>query len=325
MGSIPAHESFYRGKSALVIGGAGFIGSHLTEALVVLGTQVTVLDCLLERSGADLKHLEAVRDRIRFVKGDTRDPRAVQEAMLGAGIVFNIAGQPSHVRCMEDPVEDLQINAQAQLYILEAARRSEPRPKVVYCGSRQVIGVAETFPVDERHPVAPVDAYGISKFAGERYHTLYARAHGLETMTLRLTNAYGPRQNAFDFIGVFMRRAAAGQELTVYGDGSQSRDYHYISDVVEAFLRAGELPAGEGRVYNLGGDEVCSILEFAKRLCALAGVPHRLVPFPEGRKSTEIWRYQGDYREFRKATGWCPAVKLDEGMRRTLDYFRSHA
>lgn len=316
-------DAFYRDRRVLVTGGAGFIGSRLVRELVRLGSRVTVQDALLPESGGSLDNLREVAGAYTFHQTDTRDAEGTAACVRGQDVVFNIAGQPSHVRGMQEPLEDLDINARGAINVLEGCRRDNPGARVVYCSSRQVYGRPHYLPVDEEHPIDPVDAYGISKHAGERYHLMYGRAYGLWTTVLRLTNTYGPRQNRFDFVGVFMRRAAAGQPLVVFGDGSQVRDFNHVDDACHAMLLAGMHEETRGRVFNLGAAERCSIREFADRLAALAGVEIETVPYPPGRKEIEIGTFYADFSRFRQATGWAPRVMLEDGLRETFASFRA--
>lgn len=314
----------YTGRRVLVIGGAGFLGSNIVLSLVSLGARVTVQDALIPGQGGNLAKLEEVEGQYVFHRVDIRDGDGTTECVRDQELIFNIAGQPSHAYGMRHPLEDLDVNARAQIHILEACRAVAPQATVVYCSSRHVYGRARYLPVDESHPVAPLDVYSINKFAGESYHRLYHDVYGLRTCSLRLTNTYGPRQNALDFVGVFMRKAATGQPLTVYGDGTQLRDFTYVADAVRAFVLAGVAEGMEGEVCNLGGPDHCSVREFAERLAVLAKVPVETVPFPPERAAIESGDYYASYERFRGLVGWTPRVLLSTGMARTLAYFQAN-
>jgi UDP-glucose 4-epimerase len=230
---------------------------------------------------------------------------------------------------MVDPFTDLEINGRSQLCLLEAVRQASPESRVVYAGTRQVYGKPLYLPVDEKHPLQPSDVNGIHKISGEMYHLVYHTAHGLRASSLRLTNTYGERQlirhNRQGFIGWFVGQAVRGEEIKVFGDGAQKRDFNHVSDVVDAFLRAGATEAADGRVFNLGGAPAVSLLELATLLVELAGEGSvRLVPFPEERKRIDIGDFYADISRAQATLGWAPLTGLREGLQQTVDYYRRH-
>jgi UDP-glucose 4-epimerase len=230
---------------------------------------------------------------------------------------------------MTDPFTDLEINCRSQLWILEAVRQNNPAVKIVYAGTRQVYGRPTRLPVDETHLLNPSDVNGINKISGELYHLVYHSVYGIRASSLRLTNTYGPRQlirhSRQGFIGWFIRQAVMGETIQLFGDGTQKRDFDYVDDVVDAFLRAGAMDAADGEVFNLGGDEPVSLLELAKTLVEIAGAgSYVLAPFPPERKRIDIGDFYADTTKIRKALGWAPRVKLREGLQRTIDYYRQH-
>lgn len=320
-----AGEAF-EGKRALVTGGLGFIGSNLAHRLVAAGAQVTILDLLIPESGGSLYNVEAIRDRVRIEIGDIRDGPLVAGLLAGQDFIFNLAGQVSHPGSMQDPQTDLEINAAAHLQILELCRTRNPSIKVVYAGTRQVYGRPRALPVDESHPLDPVDYNGVSKLAAELYHAVCGRVYGLRTTVLRLTNVYGPRMRVRDarqtFIGWWFRQLIEGQALQVYGTGEQLRDLNYVDDVAAALLLCAADPAADGQVYNLGGEPV-SLLDLARRMASCSeGGAYELVPFPEERRRIDIGDYHGDYTRIRTQLGWQPQVPLNEGLARTLAFYR---
>jgi UDP-glucose 4-epimerase len=243
--------------------------------------------------------------------------------------LFNLAGQTSHLDSMTDPFTDLDINATAQLSILEAARKLNPGVRIVFASTRQIYGKPQYLPVDEKHPVVPVDINGIHKLAGENYHLLYHRVYGIPSSCLRLTNTYGPGMRVKDarqtFLGIWLKLVLSGQPIKVFGDGEQLRDFNYVDDVVEALLLAASRDAAIGQVMNLGSDEVINLKDLAQMLVAenKSGA-WELVPFPPERKSIDIGDYYGDSTRARELLGWLPTVRLQEGLRRSLEYYRVH-
>jgi UDP-glucose 4-epimerase len=319
---------FYRGRRILVTGGLGFIGSNLCLALVGLGARVTAVDSLLPECGGNRFNLAGHEDEVDVRIADLRDP-GLDDVVRGQEVIFNLAGQVSHVDSMSAPLSDLEINSRSQLCLLEAVRQANPEARVVYAGTRQVYGKPLYLPVDEKHPLQPSDVNGIHKISAEMYHLVYHTAHGLRASSLRLTNTYGERQlirhNRQGFIGWFVGQAVRGEEIKVFGDGAQKRDFNHVSDVVDAFLRVGATEAADGRVFNLGSSPAVSLLELANLLVELTGKGSvRVVPFPEDRKRIDIGDFYADTSLVRKTLGWEPRVPLREGLERTLDFYRRH-
>jgi UDP-glucose 4-epimerase len=319
----------YARKAVLITGGLGFIGSNLARRLVDLGAQVTLVDSLLPDYGGNRFNLAGYEERLRINLADVRDPYSMRALVQRQDLLFNLAGQVSHLDSMTDPMADLEINARAQLSLLEACRHENPAIKVVYAGTRQQYGKPHYLPLDEQHLQHPTDINGVNKLAGEWYHIVYHTAYGLRTTSLRLTNTYGPRQllkhNRQGFIGWFVRLAVEGKEIQLYGDGRQLRDLTYVDDVVDAFLRAGATEATNGQVYNLGGQAPISLYELAHLLVKIAGQGSvRLVPWPEERKRIDIGDVYSSYAKIESALGWRPTTELTEGLRQTIAYYQRH-
>jgi len=321
------HRDFYRGRRVLVTGGLGFIGSNLCRVLADLGAEVTAVDSLLPDYGGNLFNLAGYEDRVRINIADVRG-HGMEYLVRGQEILFNLAGQVSHLDSMTDPVTDLEINCTSQLRVLEAVRRGNPGLKIVYAGTRQVYGRPRYLPVDEKHLLQPVDVNGINKISGEFYHLVYHQVYGIRASSLRLTNTYGPRQlirhNRQGFIGWFVRQAALGEEIQVFGDGTQKRDFTHVEDVVDAFLRAGASDASDGQVFNLGEETPVSLLELVQLLAEVAGARYTLVPFPPERKRIDIGDFYADITKIRSTLGWEPTKPLREGLAKTVEYYREH-
>ncbi|GIV69205.1 NAD-dependent epimerase/dehydratase family protein [Caldilinea sp.] len=319
----------YAGKKTLITGGLGFIGSNLARRLVDLGAQVTVVDSLIPDYGGNLFNIAGYEDRLRVNIADVRDPYSMRALVKGQDILFNLAGQVSHMDSMLDPFTDLEINARSQLSILEACRLENPEVRIVYAGTRQQYGRPRYLPLDEEHIQAPTDVNGVNKMAGEWFHMVYHTAYGLRTTSLRLTNTYGPRQlirhNRQGFIGWFVRLAVEGKTIQIYGDGQQLRDLTYVDDVVDAFLRVGVSDVACGQVFNLGGQTPVSLLALAQLLVRLAGRGRvELVPWPEERKKIDIGDVYSSYARIQMTLGWSPTTPLEEGLRRMIEYYTEH-
>jgi UDP-glucose 4-epimerase len=313
----------------MITGGAGFIGSNLARCLVGLGADVLIVDSLLPDYGGNLFNLDGIADRVRLNIADVRVQTSMEVLVRDRDVIFNLAGQVSHIDSMRDPYTDLEINCRAQLSILEACRKYNRHARVVFAGTRQVYGRPDYLPVDEKHLVRPADINGINKAAGEYYHLLYNNVFDIRACSLRLTNVYGPRQlirhNRQGFIGWFIRLALEGGEIQIFGDGSQLRDFVYVDDAADAFLRAGATDACDGEVFNVGGDEPISHRDLVQLLVAVAGAGSvRYVDWPPEKKRIDIGSFYSDSTRFRRTTGWRPGVPLREGLRRTLEFYRAH-
>jgi UDP-glucose 4-epimerase len=322
------HRDFYRDRRVLVTGALGFIGSNLCRTLADLGAKVLAVDSLLPDYGGNLFNLAGYEDRVRINIADVRG-HGMNYLVRDQDVLFNLAGQVSHIDSMTDPFTDLEINCRSQLWILEAVRANNPEVKIVYAGTRQVYGKPQRLPVDETHLLNPTDVNGINKISGELYHLVYHSVYGIRASSLRLTNTYGPRQlirhNRQGFIGWFIRQAVLGETIQLFGDGTQKRDFDYVDDVVDAFLRAGAMDVADGEVFNLGGDEPVSLLDLAQTLIEIAGHgAYVLSPFPPERKRIDIGDFYADTTKIRRALGWAPRVRLREGLERTIDYYRQH-
>jgi UDP-glucose 4-epimerase len=325
----PELTAAFAGKRVLITGGLGFIGSNLARELVAVEADVVLVDSLVPEYGGSRTNIEGLEERVHVNVSDVRDQHSLKQLVRDRDVIFNLAGQTSHLDSMADPYTDLEINCRAQLSILEACRHNNPEARVVFASTRQIYGRPEYLPVDERHPLHPVDVNGINKTAGEWYHLVYGQVYGIPVCVLRLTNTYGPRMRVRDarqtFLGFWFRQILLGEELLVFGDGLQRRDFNYVDDVVRALLLAASREAAVGQIYNLGDTEVLSLLVLAELLVEVNGSgSYRTVPFPEDRKAIDIGDYYSDFEKIRTELGWTPAVGMADGLRRSLDFYREY-
>lgn len=323
------YNSYYLGKKILITGGYGFIGSNLTLKLLDLGALVHVIDNMSEDYGANLFNLPEKHENLSFSKIDTRDKKGIAEEIKGQDIIFNLAGQLSHVGSMEDPWNDLSINVEAQINILESCRKHNSNVRILFAGTRQIYGKPHYLPVDEKHPISPVDVNGINKFAAENYHLLYHNVYGLNSTILRITNTYGPRMRIKDakqtFIGIWLRSILENKPITIYGDGSQIRDLTFVDDLVHAMLLAAQSENAFGDIFNIGGEKV-TLMEIVKTLKIIRpNCCFEFLPFPEERKVIDIGNYFADDSKIKYNLGWQRATSLQEGLQRSLDYYEKYS
>jgi UDP-glucose 4-epimerase len=326
---VTAYREFYRDRPVLITGGLGFIGSNLARQLVALGARVLIVDSLIPDYGGNLFNISGIEDRVRVNIVDIRQQSTMNDLVCGHDVIFNLAGQVSHIDSMQDPSTDLDINCRGQLCVLEACRRNNTSVKVVFAGTRQIYGRADTLPVTEDHLVRPTDVNGINKAAGEYYHLVYNNVFGIRACSLRLTNVYGPRQlikhSRQGFAGWFIRLALENREIQIFGDGTQVRDFVYVDDAVDAFLRAGADDVSNGEVFNVGGREPITHGDLVELMIRIAGSGRfRCVAWPPDKKAIDIGDFYADSSKIRSTLGWQPVTPLAEGLRRTFEFYRAH-
>jgi nucleoside-diphosphate-sugar epimerase len=316
----------YKGRKVIITGGLGFVGSNLARALVGLGAEVTLVDSLIPEYGGSLRNIAGIERKVTVNISDVRDKHSLPVFLRGKDCLFNLAGQTSHLDSMRDPETDLDINSRAQLSILEACRLHNPDIRIVFASTRQIYGKPDYLPVDEKHPLRPVDVNGINKLAGEQYHLLYDRVHGICSTVLRLTNTIGPRMRVKDarqtFVGVWIKCVLQNAPFEVWG-GEQLRDFTYVDDAVDAFLLAGAKPEARGRVFNLGGKGKLSLRELADELVdAAGGGRYEVRGFPEDRKKIDVGDFYADCGLIASTLGWKPHTAVRTALRRTVAFFR---
>lgn len=325
----PELRAFYRGKYALVTGGLGNIGSNLALALVELGAKVTAMDNRVVGCGANDHNLQAAGGRVTLWESDIARADEYPCVIESADVVFNLAGEVSHIHSMLYPARDLAINTESQIRFLQIVARYAPGKRVVYAGTRQVYGVPQYLPVDELHPLAPPDFNGVHKLCATNYHLLLGRLGQIDPIVLRLTNVIGPRMAIQSpcqgFLSVFTRCALRGQPLVVYGDGTQLRDPVYVDDIVDVLLRAGAVREPRRRVLNVGSTEPLTIMEIAHQFSNEAGLAApECRPFPSGRAAIDVGGYYTDTAACHQDLGWRATTSFSAAVRSTLDFYERH-
>ena len=326
--NFDARLEVFRDARVVITGGLGLIGSALARRLVTLGAEVLLVDSMIPEYGGNLANIDDIRDQVTVNIGDIRGGYVLRYLLAGQDFLFNLAAQTSHLDSMAAPGDDLAINCAAQLQLLEACRAVNPGITIVHAGTRQIYGRPDYLPVDERHPLRPIDVNGVNKMAGEAYHLLFRDVYGIKSRSLRLTNVYGPGMRIKDarqtFLGIWLRRVIEGEVFEVWG-GEQRRDLLYVDDAAEAFLYAAITQEAEGLALNVGGDEPCNLVDLADAIIAgYGGGAYEIREFPAERKRIDIGDFITDDRRFRAISGWHPRVCLADGLRRSLDYYRRH-
>ncbi len=320
-------SDWFRGRNVLITGGLGFIGSNLAIELVRAGANLTLVDSMIPSYGASLDNIAEIRELVRLNFSDVRDLHSLRYLVRNQDVIFSLAGQVSHIDSMTDPLTDLDINCRSNLSLLECCRNENPSVRLVLAGTRQIYGKPQFLPVTESHPHSPADVNGVNKLAAEMYFKLYHQVYGMHTVSLRLTNTYGARMDLRNqhkgFVGVFLRRALAGLPLQVFGSGAQRRDFNHVDDVSRALLLAAECDQAAGESFNLGHHAHYSLREFVELLRKYLQFDFQCVPFPPDRQAIDIGDYYGDYSKFSQSTGWRPLISLHDGLRDTIEFFRS--
>ena len=326
MSSASGDFNQYHGKNCIVTGGLGFIGSNLVVRLVHEGAKVTVIDSGIAGCGSNGFNLAGVADSVRILDCDIGHPEKLRGHMDRPDVIFNVAGEISHSMSMSHPERDLEINTSAQLRFLLFCRETYAGARIVYASTRQLYGKPQYLPVDENHPIEPIDFNGVHKGAADQYHLLLSRRGELDCVVLRLSNVYGPRMALHlpqqGVLNVYLATALQKKALSIYGDGMQLRDPVYVDDAVEAFLRAGTASTAEYRVYNISGMEALTMRNIADVITRAASSPPAVnAPFPTTAHSIDIGSYVSECTRARCGLGWTPSTTFEMGIRKTLKYY----
>lgn len=319
---------YYKDKKVLITGGAGFIGSNLAKTLVKLGAQVFIIDSMIPDCGGNIFNLKGIQNKAKINYFDLRNRSKLISVIKDKDIIFNLAGQISHIDSMKKPLVDLDINCKSHLSLLEICKKYNPTAKIIFTSTRQIYGKPIYLPVDEKHPTQPTDINGINKMTAEYYHILYNHVYGIKTSILRLTNTYGPGQlikhNRQGFIGFFIQKAICGEKIKIFGSGKQLRDFNYIDDVINALLVVGLTNETVCQIYNLGHNKFYSLLDFVKILKKYCNFEYTIAPFPKDREKIDIGDYYADFSKIKQKFGWTPKIDLEDGLKQTILYYKKY-
>jgi len=319
----------FAGKSVLVTGGMGFIGSNLVIRLAKAGAKVTVLDAMIPDYGGNEFNIAAVADQIKVNYCDIRDEMAVNYVVKEKDFIFHLAGQVCHLMSMSNPFPDIEMNITGTAVLMEACRKYNNTATVVYTGTRGQYGPSVSLPVNEEAPTNPKGIYEISNLTAEKIIKVYNDMHGINSVLLRLTNIYGPRSqmrhSRFGVCNWFIRLAMDNEPIQVFGDGSILRDFCYVDDCVEAILKLALTPKAYGEIFNVGSDIPVNFLEAVKQIIKVAGRGSwSFAEFSPERKAQEPGDFYSDITKINRYIGWRPGTSLEDGLAKTIDYYSKY-
>lgn len=322
-------EEAFTGKTVLVTGGLGFIGSNLTIRLVKLGARVTIVDNMMPRLGGNLFNVGEIADHIHINFSDVRDAHSMDYLVNGQEYIFHLAGQVNHVDSIRNPIQDLDINCRGTLVLLESCRKHNQGVKIIFAGTRGEYGASVTLPVGEDHPTNPKGIYAVTNLTAEKMVLVYHDVHKISGTCLRITNTYGPRhQMAHDEYGVlnwFIRKAIDDEMIPVFGDGRILRDFLYVDDLVDCFLQVATCDQAYGEVFNVGTGIPISFIELGEQIVKISRKGRvALTEFTKERKEVEPGDYYTDISKIKRIVGWEPKIVLEEGLRRTIEFYKKY-
>jgi UDP-glucose 4-epimerase len=322
-------KNYFKGKKVLITGGLGFIGSNLAHQLVRQGAQVTLLDTLLSGHGGNPFNIDGIKKEVDWIKGDIRNENLLNRLLKNQEFLFNIAAQTSHTDSMKNPFLDTDINNRGQLLILETCKKINPTIRIVYCSTRAIYGSQPKRTINEESHPNPLDIYSVDKLSGEYYHKIYSKVFGLKTVILRLANAYGPRaqmkEPSFGILNWFMRLAIDGEQIRIFGDGKQIRDYLFVDDAIEAFLTAAKSNFINGEVFNIGSGKGIPLINIVKKTVQIAGKGKIVyVPWPNTNKKIDVGDFIADIRKIKSKLGWHSKTDLETGLQKTIEFYKQY-
>ncbi len=317
-----------KAKNVLVIGGLGFIGSNIAQKCVVLGANVTIFDACLDPYGWNFANIKEIKEKITFIKGDTRDVEALKQAILNQDIIYDCAAQVSHLISVKDPLLDIDITLRGGMNVLEAVRQYNKEAILIYAGTRGAVGKMTTKPITEEHPTHPMDINGINKLAVEKYYLLYHQIHNLKTCVIRINNTFGERADMktgdYGIVNFFLRKAMSNEQITINGEGLQTRDYNYVQDVVDAMILAAQKPEAIGQLFFLGSNQETRFIDMCNMILEAAESKMSIEKrqWPADRKAIEIGDFVVNPEKIHRMLGWWPKTSLQEGLKKTVEFYK---
>ncbi len=319
----------FENKKVLITGGLGFIGSNLAMKLVKAGAKVTLLDAMIEGHGGNLFNIEPIKDKVIVNYSDVRNKNIMNYIVRDKDYIFHLAGQNDHILSLTNPFPDIDINIKGSAVLLEACKKHNRSATLIYTGTRGEYGPAVKLPVSEDAPINPKGIYELSNLTAQKLFKIYNDNHGVRSVTLRLTNIYGERaqmkHHRFGVANWFIREAIDDETIKVFGDGSILRDFLYVDDTVDAIWMCALREKAYGEVLNVGHDKPSSFLELAKAIIKIAGTGRwEFAPFSPERAAQEPGDFYSDINKIIKLVGWKPKTSLEEGLKKTIDYYRKY-
>ncbi len=319
----------YKNKKILITGGLGMIGSSIARKLVKLNAVVTIADSKIEGFGANNFNVREIKEKIKVYEVDIRDKKAMTPLIESCDIIFNLAGQVSHNDSIKDPFYDTELNYLAHMNILELVKKINPNIKLLYSGTRMQYGKVDVIPVTEDHPLRPLSPYALNKTAAENLYLFYNRLYGIPVVVLRITNPYGPggqiKHSKYSIVNWFVRQALEDKIITIFGNGSQIRDYLYIEDLADLFVKAGIDSQNSGEVFNAGSGMGISFKEMAETIVSVTGSGNIVhVPWPNDYINIETGDFVADITKVSEAFLWKPEVNFRQGIELTCEHFKKY-
>jgi len=316
------------GKKVLITGGLGFIGSNLACKCVQLGAKVTIFDCLDPRSGGNLYNITKIANSIQVSYHNILDFDQVSQVIPEKDIIFSCASSTSHAFSMREPWIDSDVNSKGVINLLEAVRRFNPKAKFIHLGTSTQLGKLSYQPADEKHPEFPTDIYSANKSVSEKYTLIYSKAFNIRSTVIRLSNVFGPKasihSSEFTFNNYFIGLALQGKDITVYGEGRQTRNVLYVDDAVSAMVLAAQSEESTGEVFFAVGDEHFSVSEIAEATVKYLGKGKVIyTDWPIGKKATDIGDAILSNKKIKKTLGWSPKINLESGLVQTKEYYEN--
>ena len=309
---------------ALITGGMGFIGSNLAHKLVSENNEVTIIDSMVPGLGGNDFNILEIKDRVKVIKKDIRDEKAINDAVRNKDCIFHLAGQVDHKRSIENPMEDVGLRINGTISLLEACRKNNPRAKIIFSSTRSVYGEVKKIPVNEEMPTNPRGMYAITSLAAEKIIGMYSNLYGINFTILRLVNTYGPRhqmKKAYGIVNYFVMQALDKHPITVMGDGKILRDYIFVEDACEAIIRCADNSKTDGWVINAGTGKGTSFLELASLISRMTDSEVKKVEYSKVLKQIEPGDFVADIAKLKKLTGWSPKIPLEKGLKITMDFY----